>query len=128
MASELSNRERKKRYSTAKTSVEAFNRKSISFNNDYKATNLGIKSYDEETKNIISNTFGVIKHNLNAFWYSIGFEPNVNIAYEQAMMNNETSFELEGKIYHQHPGVGNLKAYNEIGNPSGGCFTMHTLA
>ncbi len=123
-----SNRERKKRYAATQTAVEAFNRVSISSNNAYTVTNLDIKTYDEETRNVISNTFGVIKHNLDSFWYSIGFDPNVNIAYEQAMMDNENSFEVDGKTYYRHPGVGTLKAYNEIGNPSGGCFTMHTLA
>ena len=107
-----------------KANVEAFNRVSIANNNAYTPTNLGIKSNDEETHNIISTTFGMIKHNLDAFWNSIGFDPNVNIAYEQAMMDPNKSFEADGRIYYQHPGVGTLKAYNEMGNPSGGCFTI----
>lgn len=123
-----SNKERRKRYAKTQSAVDAINRTSVSYNNAYTATNLNIKAYDEETKNVISNTFGVLKHDFNASWNAIGFEPNVNIAYEQTIMNGENSFEMDGKIYYQHSGVGNLKAYNEIGNPSGGCFTMHTIA
>ena len=36
--------------------------------------------------------------------------------------------EIQGKKFYQHPGVGNLRPYNDMGNPAGGCFTMHTMA
>lgn len=96
-------------------------------NSFYKNVDLGIRSSDEETKNIISSTFGVIKNNLYAFWASVGFEPNVNTAYQNTMTNPNMATENNGKIYFPHPGVGNLKAYNETGNPSGGSFTLSTL-
>ena len=94
----------------------------------YVTTDFGIKKTDEETRNIISSTFGMIKNNLEALWYSVGLEPNVNIAYEKMMTDPNMCIEAQGKKFFPHPGVGNLRAYNEAGNPSGGCFSMQTLA
>lgn len=91
----------------------------------YVTTDLGIKKTDEETRNVVSATFGVIKNSIEAFWYSTGLDPNVNNAYETTMTND--GIEVGGKMFYQHPGVGNLHPYNELGNPSGGCFTLHTL-
>ena len=102
-------------------------RKAAIDNAVYKTVDLGIRSFDDETKNIMSSTFGVIKNNLQAFWASVGLEPNVNIAYQKTMTDPEQSFDAQGKKYYLHPGVGNLKAYNEAGNPSGGAFTISTL-
>ena len=87
---------------------------------NYSTTDLGIKNYDDETKNIMSSTFGVVKNNLMALWYAIGLNPNVTSVYTQTMMD-------AGKTYFPHPGVGNLHPYNESGNPSDGCFQFHTL-
>lgn len=109
-------------------SVSAINQVAATNENNYVSTDLGIKSTNEETRNVISSTFGMIKNNLEAFWYSVGLDPNVNNAYEKTMTDPSQCFEIQGKKFYQHPGVGNLKAYNEVGNPSGGCFTMHTLA
>jgi hypothetical protein len=94
----------------------------------YVTTDLGIQKTDDETKNIVSSTFGMIKNNLQAFWYSVGLEPNVNIAYEKIISDPSNCIEVGGKKFYPHPGVGNLRAYNEMGNPSGGCFSMQTMA
>lgn len=94
----------------------------------YVSTDLGIKSTNDETRNIISSTFGMIKNNLESFWYSVGLDPNVNNAYEVTMTDPNKCMEIQGKKFYQHPGVGNMQPYNEMGNPAGGCFTMHTLA
>ncbi len=101
--------------------------KSVTTESAYRTIDLGIRSGDEETVNIMSNTFGVIKNNLAAFWASVGLEPNVNTAYQNTMLDPSKAIENEGKIYYPHPGVGNLKAYNESGHPSGGAFTLSTL-
>ncbi|MBR6722740.1 hypothetical protein IKL64_04735 [bacterium] len=94
----------------------------------YVRADLGIKRTDEETKNVISSTFGMIKNNLEALWYSVGLDPNVNIAYENTMNDPNRCVEVNGKKFYHHPGVGNLRPYNEMGNPSGGCFSMQTMA
>lgn len=107
--------------------AETITRHAAATNDVYKNIDLGIRISDDETRNIISSTFGVIKNNLDAFWSSVGFEPNVNTAYHNTMTAPEKATEAEGKIYFPHPGVGNLKAYNEAGNPSGGVFTLSTL-
>ena len=95
---------------------------------NYVKTDFGIKVTDEETKNVISATFGVIKNNLEALWYAVGLEPNVNVAYQKTMMDPNKCIEVRGKKFYPHPGVGNLRAYNENGNPAGGCFSMQTMA
>lgn len=110
-----------------KNAIHEINETSATTEN-YVKTNFGIKVTDEETRNVISATFGVLKNNLEALWYSVGLEPNVNIAYEKTMMDPNQCIEVNGKKFYPHPGVGNLKAYTESGNPSGGCFTMQTLA
>lgn len=108
--------------------IDAVNRTAAINEENYVTTDLRIKKTDDETRNIISSTFGMIKNNLEALWYSVGLDPNVNMAYEKTMMDPNASFEVKGRKFYQHPGVGNLQPYNEAGNPSGGCFTMQTLA
>lgn len=109
-------------------SINAVNTTAAMRESNYVSTDLGIKKTDEETKNIISSTFGIIKNNiLEAFWYSTGLEPNVNNAYTNTMSDPNQCMEIQGKKFYPHPGVGNLQPYNEVGNPSGGCFTLHTM-
>lgn len=108
--------------------TEQVNRNAASTNPEFVEVKFNIERTDEETRNLISATFGIIKNNIEAIWNSTGLEPNVNTAYQTAMTNPDTCFEVKGKKFYPHPGVGNLKAYNEAGNPSGGCFTMQTLA
>lgn len=110
-----------------KVALDKINR-SAATTETYVQADLGIKRTDEETKNVISSTFGIIKNNLEALWYSVGLEPNVNIAYEKTMTDPSQCIEVGGKKFYPHPGVGNLRAYNEAGNPAGGCFSMQTLA
>lgn len=95
---------------------------------NYVRTDFGIRVSDDETRNLISSTFGLLKNNLESLWYSVGLEPNVNIAYEKTMMDPSQCIEVGNKRFFPHPGVGNLKAYNEYGHPAGGCFSMQTLA
>lgn len=95
---------------------------------NYVKTDFGIKVTDEETRNVISSTFGMLKNNLQSLWYSVGLEPNVNMAYEKTMMDPNQAIPVGDKTFFPHPGVGNLKAYNDAGNPAGGCFSMQTLA
>ena len=109
-------------------SIDAINRTAAIREDNYITADLGIKKMDDETRNIISSTFGMIKNNLDALWYSVGLDPNVNMAYEKTMTDPNASFEVKGKRFYPHPGVGNLQPYNEAGNPAGGCFTMQTLA
>ena len=47
---------------------------------------------------------------------------------ERYVIDPNQCIEIQGKKFYQHPGVGSLQPYNEMGNPAGGCFTMHTLA
>ena len=93
----------------------------------YVSTNLGISPSNEETQGIISSTFGVLKQSLEAFWYATGLDPNVNNAIANTMNDPNQYMEIQGKKFYPHTGVGRIQAYNEMGNPSGGCFTLHTM-
>lgn len=107
--------------------IDKVNR-NVATTESYVTADLGIKRTDPETRNVVSATFGSFKNNFAALWYSVGLDPNVNIAYENTMNDPSLCIEVNGKKFYPHPGVGNLRAYNEQGNPSGGCFSMQTLA
>jgi len=115
-------------YSEGQASAQQVNRNAAAVDPKFVEVNFGIKNTDEETRNVISATFGVIKNSIESLWYSVGLDPNVNMAYEKTMMDPNNAIEVQGKLFYPHPGVGNLRAYNESGNPSGGCFSMQTLA
>ena len=108
--------------------VMAINEIAATRETSYVSADFGIKQTNPETQNLISSTFGMIKHNLSALWTSVGLDPNVNMAYEKTMTDPKQCMEIQGKKFYQHPGVGNLRPYNEVGNPAGGCFTMQTMA
>ena len=55
---------------------------------NYVKTDFGIKVTDDDTRNIMSATFGVIKNNLEALWYAVGLDPNVNIAYQKTLSDS----------------------------------------
>ena len=95
---------------------------------NYVSTDLKIDRNDEETKNIISNTFSIIKNNIhNALFYSVGTDPNVSVAYIKNEQDPNSCIQMGDKILYRHPGVGLMQAYNEMGNPSGGVYTIHTI-
>lgn len=111
-----------------KMAIDKVNNTSAMTDPHYVEVNFGIKKTDEETRNVISSTFGMIKNNLEALWYAVGLDANVNAAYERTMSDPNSAIEVKGKTFYPHPGVGSLQPYNESGNPSGGCFSMQTLA
>ena len=93
-----------------------------------KTTFNEIKESDDETRNLVSNTFGQLKKYVEGMFYCNGFSTNVSNAYYSAMNDPNEQINVGDKVYCQHPGVGNFRAYNEMGNPAGGCFSMHTYA
>ncbi len=108
--------------------ILAVNQTAAAAEGNYVPTAIEIDRSDDFQRKIISSTFGVIKNNiLQAFWYSTGLDANVNSAYTQVMTDPNQCIEVQGRKFYPHPGVGNLQAYNELGNPSGGCFTLHTM-
>lgn len=112
--------------STHKT-IDAINNFAAGNSDNYVTTNLRIDRTNEETRNIISNTFGAIKNNFNILWSAIGLDPNVTNSYQQVLSNPEMSMEFNGRRYYPHTGVGNLHPYNELGNPKDGCFSLYTM-
>jgi hypothetical protein len=97
-------------------------------NENYVKTNLNIDRNDDSTRNIISSTFSVIKNNIqNALMYAVGTDINVSIAYIKNEQDPAGSIQIGDKKLYKHPGVGLMQAYNEMGNPAGGVYTMHTI-
>jgi hypothetical protein len=108
-------------------SIDAINSVAAGSSDNYVTTNLRIDRTDEETRNVISNTFGAIKNNLDMLWSAIGLDANVTYSYNQTLSNPDLAMEFNGRKYYPHTGVGNLRPYNEMGNPSGGCFSLYTM-
>lgn len=95
---------------------------------NYVQTKLNIDKNDENTGNIISSTFSLIKSNIaNALMYAVGTDDNVSIAYIKNEQDPNATIQIGDKVLHKHPGVGLMQAYNEMGNPSGGVYTLHTI-
>jgi len=114
----------------ANGAINAINRTAAATDNSYVRTDLGIRASNDETKNLISTTFGqYIKNNLEAFWGAVGLDPNVNIAYQKIMSDPNAAIDMgNNRVAYPHSAVGNLHAFNEVGNPRGGVFTMQTIA
>ena len=109
-------------------SIDAINNIAAGSADNYVTTNLRIDRTDEETRNVISNTFGALKNDLNLLWSAIGLDPNVTNSYNQILADPNMAMDFNGRKYYPHTGVGNLRPYNEMGNPSGGCFSLYTMA
>lgn len=91
-------------------------------NNGYETTDLNIES------GIVAATFGAITKNiLEAVMQGIGLDYNVSDGYAQIINNPNNAINVRGRMYYPHTGIGNLRPYNESGNPSGGCFSFYTM-
>lgn len=108
--------------------IDAINGIAAGAPGSYVSTDFGIERTNEETRNVISNTFGALKNNLDMLWSAVGLDANVTGTYQQVMSDPNMAMEFNGRIYRPHPGVGNLKPYNDLGNPSMGCFSLYTMA
>lgn len=75
----------------------------------------------------IRATYSALKGQIEAFFYGEGLSQNVTNANLNIMNDPNQYIEVQGKRFYPHSGVGRLQAYNELGNPSGGCFTLHTM-
>ena len=108
--------------------LDAINRTATSSGAGYVKTDLGIKTTNEETRNLVSGTYGqFIKNNIQAFWYALGCEPNVTGALNNIMYSGNASFERDGRTYFANTEVGNMRPYDLDGQPTGGCFTMTAI-
>lgn len=109
-------------------SIDAVNRTAAA-TGDYQKIDLGIKSTNEETRNVVSSTFGqFIKNNLSAFWSGIGLDQNVTADIQKIAADPNLVIEgVNGKNYMPHSLVGRLNPYNEDGYPAGGCLSMILL-
>ncbi len=92
----------------------------------YINTNLNIDRNSDDTRNVISSTFSVIKNNIqNALMNAVGFDPNVSISYLRQDPNS--GIRVGNKVLQPYTGVGIMQPYNEMGNPSCGVYSLHTI-
>ena len=115
-------------YNTSNISaVNDINRASIT-GDSYLNLNLGIKRTDPDTENVVSSTYGVLKNSLlETLGSYVGLNSNVDMAVAVSTMDEQNSFEANGRLFHPYPGVGDLRNYNEAGYPQGGCFSLHLI-
>lgn len=95
----------------------------------YVQVNLTDGSYQGKTSlgEAIRSTYSLLKQSVEAYWDAIGTSPNVTNAVITSMNDPNQYMVVEGRKFCQHSGVGRLQAYNELGNPSGGCWTCHLI-
>ena len=98
------------------------------YNTRMAATDGNYKSNPMNTEGLMSSTFSVIKNNIyNALQHAVGLGDNVSIAFLKQMNDPNSGIQAGDKVLYPHPGVGMIQAYNEIGNPSGGVYSLHTI-
>ena len=103
--------------------IDSINRTNAAEHNKYESTN-----FNNMESGLVSATFGAITRNiLDAVLQGIGLDFNVSDGYAQIVSNPENAIEIRGRVYYPHTGIGNLKPYNEDGNPTGGCFSFYSM-
>ena len=106
--------------------VTAVNNLAARGEESYVSKPLNISSTNDETRNVISSTFSVIKNNLyNALQNAVGLGDTVSISYLRQDPNN--GIRVGDKILQPYTGVGIMQPYNELGNSSCGVYSLHTI-
>ena len=94
--------------------------------NSYRTVNLNKSGEDFGELN--RSTYSVLKRDVvNYAWNTEGTSVNVTNAIIASENDPSQFMEIEGKKLCQIPGVGIMRAYNELGNPSCGCRTFHMI-
>ena len=102
--------------------IDAINRTNATSGEAYVPTKLDIEN------GALGATFGTIKRNIiETAMRAIGLDYNVSNSYADIMSNPNNEIRVKDRVYYPHSGVGNLRPYNESGNPSGGCFSLYTM-
>ena len=98
------------------------------YNTKIAATEGNYKSNPMNAGGLMKDTFSVIKNNLfNALQNAVGCDANVSIAFLRQQGDPNAGIQAGDRVLYPHPGVGMIHAYNELGNPSGGVYTLHTI-
>ena len=107
---------------TQSRAVDQINRTHAASGEGYETTDLKIE------QGTVAATFGAITKNiLDAVLSGIGLDFNVSDGYAQIISNPNNAIDVRGRTYYPHTGIGNLRPYNEDGNPSGGCFSFYSM-
>ncbi len=93
----------------------------------YQKIDLGIKSTDEEKKNLVSATFGALQRYQGIFLSGTGLAYSVTKSCQMLENDPNSYFVVGDKKYIPNTPVGNLHPYTEDGSPAAGCRTLHML-
>lgn len=108
--------------------VNSVNNIAASSEGSYISTPLNISSNNEETRNVISSTFSLIKSNLiNALPFAVGFEPNVSIDYIKTQNDPNRCMVVDNKKFWELSAVGRIQTYDQDGNRLGGISSFQTM-
>jgi hypothetical protein len=102
------------------SATDKYNRKMAAIEGSYESNPMN-------TDGLMSSTFSVIKNNIySALMHAVGLDDNVSISYLKQDPND--GIPVGDKVLQPYTGVGIMQAYNELGNPSCGVYSMHTIA
>ncbi len=75
----------------------------------------------------VRSTYSLLKQNPEYSWETEGTSANVTNAVLSSMNDPNQYMIMDDRKIMFPTGVGKLQAYNEMGNPSGGCWTYHMI-
>lgn len=111
---------------SARANIESANRTFAASEGRYQHTDLGIRPANEETGNIISQTFGALKNSIEALWggQTVGMDENVSFAVNSSLVDPEKSFSDGNRVFYEMSNVGHIACPEDDMIPY---FTMHTI-
>lgn len=110
------------------SSIDTLNRVSIR-GEAYQKTDLNIKKTDDETRNVISNTFGHLKNNIYALFQGTGLNENVTMDIYKISSDPNLSVQgQDGRVYYPQSLVGIQNPYTQEGNNRTGFYSQVYLA
>ncbi len=104
--------------------IEAINRTSAADGGGYIQTELNPE------QGLVSSTYGTIKqssHEISTSPESVGLDQNVSYAWANVMSDPNSAIVVRGKPYFQIPNLGFLKPYDNDGNSTMGCSSLHLI-
>lgn len=110
------------------TSIDSFNRAAVR-GESYQRIDLNIRKADDETRNVISNTFGHLKNNIYALFQGSGLNENVTMDIYKISSNPNLSVQgQDGRVYYPQSLVGIQNPYTQDGNLRTGLYSEVYLA
>ncbi len=108
--------------------VNSVNNIAASSEGSYVSTTLNISNTNEETRNIMSSTFSLIKSDfVNALMNAVGFDPNVSIDFIKTQNDPNRCMVVDNKKFWELSAVGRIQTYDQDGHKTGGISSFQTM-